>query len=112
MLAIAPDPARRLAGERGYVPATVPLVKRIAALPPDRICAVSDSIFIDGQFVATRLTADGQGRGLPVWTGCRVLGEGEVFLLTTGVPDSFDSRYFGTIAADNVLGRLVPLWTW
>jgi hypothetical protein len=40
--------------------------------------------------------------------------------LTTGfvepdsrdVPASFDSRYFGPVASDAIVGRLVPLWTW
>ena len=38
------------------------------------------------------------------------LGSGEFFLLMEGVPDSFDSRYFGPVRLDAVIGRLALLW--
>ena len=111
-LAEPPGAARRLAAERGYLPIDVPLVKRVAALPGDIVCSAGVAITINGRQVAERLSADSRGRALPTWEGCRVLQSGEVFLLMEGVPDSFDSRYFGPVAATAIIGRLVPLWTW
>ena len=110
VLARTPASVRRLAAERHYLPATVPLVKRVAALSGDTVCAVNHVITIDGRPVADQLAADRLGRPLPAWTGCRTLGPGEIFLLMSGVPDSFDGRYFGPIPASAVIGRLVPLW--
>ena len=112
LLAEPPDPAHRLAAERGYLPIDVPLVKRVAALPGDIVCSAGVAVTINGRQVAERLSADSRGRALPTWEGCRVLQSGEVFLLMEGVPDSFDSRYFGPVAATAIIGRLVPLWTW
>ena len=51
------------------------------------------------------------GRDLPVWQGCRVIGDGEIFLMNWEVGDSLDGRYFGPIPASSVIGRALPLWT-
>lgn len=111
VLAWPPDRAQRFAAERGYLPETVPLTKRIAALAGDRVCANRRRILINGDVVAVLLAADRQGRPLPGWTGCRDLAPDEVFLLMAEVPQSFDGRYFGPIQTSAILGKLVPLWT-
>jgi conjugative transfer signal peptidase TraF len=104
-----PEAARRLATDRGYLPAGVPLVKRVAALSGDTVCAAMQAISINGAAVATRLSADAAARPLPAWSGCHLLGPGELFLLMADVPDSFDSRYFGPVSIGAVVGRLAPL---
>lgn len=109
VLARTPDSVRNLAAERGYIPATVPLVKRVAAVAGDTVCAADHAVSIDGRHVADQLAADRLGRPLPAWTGCRTLRTGELFLLNN-VPDSFDGRYFGPVPASTVIGKLVPLW--
>lgn len=42
VLVRTPDSARQLAAERGYLPHDVPLVKRVAALDGDTVCAAND----------------------------------------------------------------------
>jgi conjugative transfer signal peptidase TraF len=111
VLAAPPPDARRLAAARAYLPATVDLVKRIAAISGSTICAVGRRVLIDGNPVAERLAHDGFGRPLPAWTGCRTLAADEVFLLMANVPDSFDGRYFGPTPRSAIVGTLVPLWT-
>ena len=111
VLAWLPDDARRLAAERRYLPANVPLVKRVAAMAGDRVCSTGRDISINGNIVTRRLLADREGRSMPRWEGCRILKGSEVFLLMARVPDSFDGRYFGPITTDRIIGRLVPLWT-
>jgi conjugative transfer signal peptidase TraF len=108
------NPAPSLAAfavHRGYLPQGVPLVKRIAAVAGDRVCARGNAIFIDGHFAALRLAVDGKNRPLPAWTGCRALRSGEVLLLMADARASFDGRYFGPTAASQVVGLLDPLWT-
>ncbi|WP_206078923.1 S26 family signal peptidase [Allomesorhizobium camelthorni] len=46
VLARAPRHIRQLAAERGYLPANVPLVKRVAALDGDTVCAVADKVVV------------------------------------------------------------------
>ena len=48
---------------------------------------------------------------MPAWDGCRLLSGDEILLLNADVPDSFDGRYFGPTRFDQVIGRLIPLWT-
>lgn len=111
VLARAPLWARKLAAERRYLPIGVPIIKRVAAVAGDVVCASGDAISIDGRVVAYRLTSDRMSRPLPHWEGCETLGAGEFFLLMADAPDSFDGRYFGPVQRHDIIGRLVPVWT-
>lgn len=109
VVARIPGPARSLAARRRYLPANVPLVKRVAAGGGDRVCAVGSRISINGRRVAVRKKRDLVGRPMPWWKGCRRLGGGEYFLLMDS-PLSFDGRYFGVTRRGDVLGRAEFLW--
>ncbi|SMF81657.1 conjugative transfer signal peptidase TraF [Tistlia consotensis] len=104
-----PKAIEKLAAIRGYLPAGVPLIKRIAAVAGDDVCAVNRAIIVNGEIVARQRKADRAGRSLPRWNECRALVQGEFFLLGDA-PDSFDSRYFGPMTGARVIGRLAPLW--
>jgi conjugative transfer signal peptidase TraF len=106
-----PSSVRDLAARRGYLPANVPMVKRIAAGPGDFVCAQGSRIFVNRIQVATRLAWDSARRPLPSWSGCRRLADDDVFLLMAHVPNSFDGRYFGPVARASIIGKLVPIWT-
>jgi conjugative transfer signal peptidase TraF len=112
VLAELPEPVRWLADQRGYLPSGVRLIKHVAALPGDHICTIGRAILIGGQVAARRLRRDSKERLMSAWDGCRLMSANEVFLLNADVPDSFDGRYFGPTRSDEVIGRLVPLWTW
>ena len=112
VLARLPAEAAALAAQRGYLPAGIPLLKRVGAVAPQRVCVDGTSVRIDGVPVAVARSADGRGRPLPIWQQCRSLSDGEMFLLSATNPASFDSRYFGPIAAAAVIGSAQPLWTW
>jgi conjugative transfer signal peptidase TraF len=112
VLAELPEAVRKLASERGYLPLGIPLVKHIAALPGEHLCTIGRAILIGGTVAARRLKRDSTGRLMPAWSGCRLLVANEIFVLNADVPDSFDGRYFGPTSMDEVIGRLIPLWTW
>jgi conjugative transfer signal peptidase TraF len=111
VLAVPAPQLAAFAAARGYLPRSVPLVKRIAAVAGDVVCARAVSIFINGRFAAARRAADGKGRPLPAWHGCKTLRANEVFLLMPDAHASFDGRYFGPTPASQVVGLLDPLWT-
>lgn len=111
VLARLPADTAALADQRGYLPAHVPLLKRIGAVPPQHVCVHSGTVRIDGVPVAVALGADRWQRPLPQWTQCRQLAEDELFVLSTTHPASFDSRYYGPVPAGNVIGRAQP-WRW
>tara|TARA_B100001939_G_scaffold344955_1_gene360547 strand:- start:682 stop:1185 length:504 start_codon:yes stop_codon:yes gene_type:complete len=104
-----PKSIEKLAAIRGYLPGGVPLIKRIAAVAGDDVCAFGGAIMVNGEIVARQRKVDRAGRSLPRWNECRELVQGEFFLLTNA-PDSFDSRYFGPVTSTRVIGRLAPLW--
>lgn len=111
VIAWAPRGARMLAARRRYIPINVPLVKRIAAVAGDRVCARGAVITIGGKVVALRRVHDAAGRPMPWWQGCVTLGPRQ-FLLLNAAPGSFDGRYFGLTARRDITGRARPLWTW
>ncbi len=98
-----------LAARRGYLPAHIPLLKRVGAVSPQHVCVREGQVRIDGTPVAVVLRADRLGRPMPAWSGCRALVAGEVFLLSDTHPGSFDSRYFGPINASSVIGLARPM---
>jgi conjugative transfer signal peptidase TraF len=110
VIARVPAVFRQMAADRDYIPANVPLVKRVAGISGDRICAIGRIITINRRSVAVRREADSVGRPLPRWRGCLSLRGGELLLLMARTPNSFDGRYFGASAAADVLGRATLLW--
>lgn len=111
VLVHVPENVRKLAAARGYIPAEIPLIKRVAAMKDDEVCALNDRISINKRVVALRLRHDRLGRPMPIWTGCFVLESDEIFLLNAAVSDSFDGRYFGPVSTSLVIGKLVSVWT-
>lgn len=102
-------PWRGLAARRHYLPANVPLIKRVAAVPGDRICSVDNRIFVNGRAVAIRIGRDGAGRAMPHWSGCIVVRNNDLLLLMDDLA-SFDGRYFGVTAGRDVIGKATLLW--
>ena len=109
--AAPPSPLASYAAARNYLPAGVPLLKHIGALPSQEVCRFGHTVTIDGHTTALARGRDIRGRPLPVWQGCRRLGAGQVFLLNAGVPGSFDGRYFGVLSSSTITASAVPIWT-
>lgn len=105
-----PSGLRLFAARRGYLPINVPLMKQVVAVAGDVVCASGPAVTVNGRRVAARVDIDGRGRAMPWWSGCVQLVEGDVFLLMSGSPASFDGRYFGVTPASEVLGEAVLLW--
>ncbi|GAA0533053.1 S26 family signal peptidase [Serratia marcescens] len=110
VLTTLPPDAAALAAQRGYLPARVPLLKRVGATAPQHVCVFDALVWIDGVPSAAALPADRWGRPLPSWQQCRRLEAGELFLLSVTNPASFDSRYFGPVSASAVIGVAHPVW--
>ena len=105
-----PEPLAGMLADGRYLPRGVSLIKHIGALPGQTVCRQGDAVSVDGTVRAYARHHDHGGRLLPVWNGCRNVGQGEVFLLNAREPASLDSRYFGPLPSTAVIGRAVPLW--
>lgn len=110
-VAIMPPPElARFMAERHYLPVGVPLLKRVGALPGQRVCRHGTVVTVDGQVVATALPHDRRGRALTSWQGCSTVPANALFLLNPAT-DSFDSRYFGAVPISGVQGVAMPVLT-
>ena len=102
--AYAPREARAVAIERRYLPPDIPLIKTVWAVGGERICHAEDVVSVAGRPPLVVLSHDSLGRALPSKDGCYQLLKDEVFLVSTDVQTSFDSRYFGPVLRTDVVG--------
>lgn len=107
-----PEPLATFLDFNGYLPLGVPMLKRVLALPGQTVCRSGSAISVDDIAVGEARDRDGRGRPLPKWQGCRVVRDGELFVMNWQSVDSLDGRYFGLLPASAVIGRAIPVWTW
>ena len=106
-----PEPLANFLAERGYLPKSVPLLKRVLALPGQTVCRTGRTITVDGTAMGEALERDRRGRPLPVWQGCRVIAGGR------GLPHELAVRglprrpIFRAAAGDDDRRPGGPLWT-
>lgn len=109
-----PEPAARLAKERGYLGwglcpgGTEPLFKRVLALSSDAVTLTAKELTVNGTVIPfARIERDANNRQMPhanlsahgVWVG------------STYNRNSYDSRYFGAIDPDLIKSKAVAIWT-
>lgn len=96
-----------LAGQFDY------LLKPIVAGPGDIVDTTSGEVIINGAAVAssTLLDHDSHGRAVSAWREGRTLGADEFFVLSTRVPNSVDSRYFGPIHRSQIESVRRCVWS-
>ncbi|WP_312223674.1 conjugative transfer signal peptidase TraF [Rhizobium rhizoryzae] len=109
--------AMREARVRGYLRFglcagwVAPLIKTVVATPGQAI-EIADDVSVDGRPLPQSLVArlDGQRREMVHYDG-GVVPPGAVFLHSE-FPGSFDSRYFGPLPMDGILGLAREVWTY
>ena len=104
--AYAPQWARRMADERGYLPYEYPLIKTVWAVHGEEVCYHNDRVSVPKRPDIPVLGQDVLGRDMPKKSGCDVLGVDEYLLISPDVQNGFDSRYFGPVTSDYILGRV------
>ncbi len=105
-----PDVIASFLQQRGYLAMGVPILKHVLALTGQSVCRTGRTITVDEMVVGNALDRDRSERNLPVWQGCRIVADGEVFLMNRQSEGSFDGRYFGLLPASTIVGRVTPLW--
>jgi conjugative transfer signal peptidase TraF len=106
-----PEPTATFLADGRYLPRGIPMLKRVLALPGQTVCRDHLNLTVDNTSVGEARERDSRGRALPVWQGCRVVADGEVFLMNWQSADSLDGRYFGTLPMSAIIGKAEPLWT-
>lgn len=86
------------------------ILKPVVAVAGDHVCTDGADLCINGNQVGPIVERDSLGNPVPVWRGCRRLIDGEIFVCSTRINRSFDSRVYGPIHESEVTGVYVPLW--
>ena len=109
-----------LAKERFYLKegfcssGTLPMTKRLVGIPGDVILKTKTGISVNGQLEIENtksLTTDSFGRSLPLYLGGE-LSQGMYFLISEHSPKSWDSRYFGPVNGNHIIGAITPFLIW
>lgn len=100
---------RRLMAERGYLKEGGYLMKYVAAESGDKISTKGRRLKINGEDFGTILEHDKEGRVLPVFRFNGILADGYL-VAVKGKNNSFDSRYYGPITKESVIGVARPFW--
>ena len=91
------------------------LIKQVAATAGDRITVCAAGVFVNGSRLenSVPMEHDVYGQLLPrlAWQD-HPLGPGELLLMSTHHPRSFDGRYFGPVPGERIVAVLAPVWTW
>ncbi|WP_437882920.1 signal peptidase I [Pseudomonas sp. LRF_L74] len=87
-------------------------LKRLIGLPGERVAMHGGKVFIDGKALdEPYVNPDAQGaRPETLEMEERLIGEGQLFMLGDNRHYSNDSRYWGTVAEDAVLGRVIKVF--
>jgi conjugative transfer signal peptidase TraF len=109
-----PEAVARFGMERGYL-RNGELAKCVAALPGDTVEVTPAGFRINGLPLegTAPVSRDSKRRWIARYPrGPHDTLPGWLWLYSDHIPLSWDSRYFGPIPQENVLGRLHPLLTW
>lgn len=89
------------------------MLKRIVAMPGDFV-ELRDAVFVNGREIPNSriYSHDQAGRMIPTTATGGLVPPGRVWLVSDYAARSFDSRYFGHVAADSIEGVAVPVLTW
>lgn len=106
---LLPRSAWDYARRRGDNPHLI-LIKRVLAVGGDPVSTLHGQLRINGRSIGAIAATDAAGRTLPQWRADRLLRSDEL-LVGTRHRHSFDSRYFGPIHTNQVIGVYRSLWT-
>jgi conjugative transfer signal peptidase TraF len=119
-----PEPIVSFGRARGYhpdgwPPASCPdgsaaVLKRVAALPGDLVEVREEGLVVNGRLLAATRPqpVDSEHRPLPRLAGLRRrVPEGQCWLYSDTVPNSWDSRYYGPIPMTSIVTAMRPLLT-
>ncbi len=82
-----------------------PLLKEVVGLPGDEVQIKDSLVFLNGHKLA-------MSHSLPIESlsaSIMKIPEGFVWVMGTSSPESFDSRYFGSIPTSKILGSVQPV---
>jgi len=120
VLLCLPPSVATLGRRRGYLPAgecygrSSPALKRLVGLPGDTIALDESFLAVNGAVLLQAPIQEFDSSGRPLAHapfGARVLPPGQVWVQGLNSARSWDSRYFGPIPVESLMGNVRPLLT-
>jgi len=113
MFCLPENEETKKAKERGYIlpgfacGGSLPLMKRVAGISGDRIEVKGGNLHVNGRPLKNGnvFKKDGERRDMKS-CGDLTLSENEVFAVSLYNPKSFDSRYFGPVNKNSIIGKV------
>lgn len=102
---LPPDNILNFIKTNHWVPKNGLVIKYAFALPHDHVCIRNQTIWINGNKIGPIHKFYAKNKRLPQIKLCRTLTNNEYLFLSTKNERSFDSRYFGVVTADRILGK-------
>lgn len=101
--------AFRFPGSRYYKEATL-FVKEIRGGPGDHLeIGENRTVWLNGEFLDTVRATDSKGRPVEPFRYRGTIPVGFYFLYA-GVPNSYDSRFYGLAERERIVGKVIPLF--
>ncbi len=114
-----PEELGKFGKERGYLEhgkcpgEAMSILKEVVAIPRDFVELTDEYVAVNGKVILNSETRkiDSKGRELPAYPrGKFQLEPGQVFLLATNSPRSWDGRYTGPAKITDIIGFYKPVW--
>lgn len=106
----APESAAQLIRQNHWGPRSGLLLKHVVGLPGDSVCERGGTLWLNGQSIVPVYRFYAPGKELPHASFCGRLAFDQYLLLSKTIARSFDSRYFGPIKRENILGKGYLFW--
>lgn len=87
------------------------LLKPVAAIPGDHVSVGEAGLSVNGKSLPDSRARPVTGpQAMPF--GHYTVADGEIWVIATGHPRSYDSRYLGPLPISNIRGRASPILVW
>jgi len=103
-----PEHVRELVVSRHWLKDDGLFIKTVVGMPGDRVMVQKGRFLVNDADYGPVYTHDTQGRRLPMYGADAYPVDGYI-LAAPGKQRSFDSRYFGPVAPNLILGEAIPL---
>ena len=112
VLLFVPENLKQFLYSSGGFPKRWKLLKQIGGVEGDSFKIENGKFYINNKFIGNVHKTDSKGRAIPGIEPNKkqIVKSGNVLLVATGLELSFDSRYFGEVGKENIIGIATPIF--